>query len=438
MNTLFHDYTRSRYEKNKKIFSFQYVASPATLFEYAGSCEGLENVPPIADSAIGKLVMEVFSFDKYDATHPYAFRKKTPSARSIHPFLPVIHYHGFLFLYDANCSDFIYFGYNPARQDTIELVICADLWRICSVYGEFGIPLSLLELGHLLSDMKWFMNDDGCLELENGSFPFLPYHCLAGSGSMLNANDLYAMSLLKITELDDCIEGYTNPSYPIGIKKKYNYLEELHALGIDHFFAQAKKGEIRFPKPYHQKISDLPLKRRQRHSLNKRQGTFHLGPVLRTGVFKSFLSQMNIYTKEWLSANVTIYFFIYHIEGIPRGVYQWEGADINFLHANIDIYSIFYEAQEFMNLDTLPFLTLITVKDEENQSLSSFIESHIHAGEIVHTMSLLYAGEDTFTRPFKNINDAYCQKVCQTKENEYFIYGCLFGFGEKRNGLRWR
>ncbi|MBO1914655.1 hypothetical protein J4G37_58760, partial [Microvirga sp. 3-52] len=104
--------------------------------------------------------------------------------------------------------------------------------------------------------------------------------------------------------------------------------------------------------------------------------------------------------------NVSIYFVIHHVEGLSRGVYKYVGNDIKLVNPTYDIYSIFYEAQELMNLDTLPFLVLITVTDEGEQSLSSFIESHIHIGEIVHSMSLLYSAEDAFTRPFKNIDDA--------------------------------
>lgn len=438
MNELFNYYTISRYDKNKKVFSFEYVASPSTLFEYVGHQEEEVSIPFIAYSAIGKLVMEVFSFSEYHATHPYAFRKKIASARSIHPFLPVIHYRGFLFLYDANDNEFIYFGYDSTKQDTIELIICIDFWRTCSIYGEFGIPLSLLELGHILSDIKWLINDGGYLHLEKGEFCFTPYHSLALRDQIANANDLYVMSLINITELDDNLEIHTKPSHRMNIKKKYNYNAELKALGIHRFFEQANKETVCFPKSYHQNINNLQYKRKQRHSLNKRQATFHLGPVLNMGMFENLLLQMHTYTNEWLSSNVSIYFSIHHIQGIPRGIYKREGDDIILLQSHVDIYSIFYETKEFMNLDTLPFLALITVTDKGNQSLASFIESHIHAGEIVHTMSLLYANEDTFTRPFKNINDKYCQKVCQTKQNEFFIYGCLFGFGKKRIALKWR
>ncbi|MBO1912141.1 hypothetical protein J4G37_46020, partial [Microvirga sp. 3-52] len=160
-------------------------------------------VPNIADSAVGRLVNEVFSFGEYHASTPYGFRKKTPSPRSIHPFLPIIHYHGYLFLYDAGYDDFIYFGYDPTKQDRVELIICVDLWRTCSVYGEFGIPLSLLELGHLLSDIKWLVNDDSRLGIEDGEFCFTPYASLSKSNSITNADDLYVMGNVKITKLND-------------------------------------------------------------------------------------------------------------------------------------------------------------------------------------------------------------------------------------------
>ena len=436
-NDLFNHYTVSRYDKNKKVFSFQYVASPATIFEYVSN-HIEEDVPPIAESAIGRLVIEVFSFSDYHATNSYKFRKKIPSARSIHPFLPVIHYQGFLFLFDANSNAFSCFGYDSTKQNIIELIICVDFWRTCSIYGEFGISLTLLELGHLHSDIKWLVNDDDCLELESGEFCFAPYSSLTKSERITNANDLYVMSSLKIMELDDCLEGHMKPIHQMSIKKKYNYTAELQALGIQLFLKQAEKTKIRFAKSYQNKINNLHGKRTQRHSLNKRQATFHLGPALKLCLFKEFLSQLNENTKDWLLPNVSFYFFIHQVEDISRGVYKYEGDDIYLVTPNFYMYSIFYESQELMNLDTLPFLVLITFTDLEDQSMASFIESHIHVGEIVHTMSLLYSGEDTFTRPFKNINDAYCQKLCQTEQDEYFIYGCLFGYGKKRMGLKWR
>ena len=436
-NELFNYYTVSRYDENKKVFSFQYVASPATIFEYSSHYIE-ERVPAIAESAIGRLVVEVFSFSEYHASTPYEFRKKIPSARSIHPFLPVIHYRGFLFLYDANSNDFSCFGYDTTKQNVIELFICVDLWRTCAIYGEFGIALSLLELGHLHADIKWLINDDDCLALESGEFCFAPYSSLTTSERITNANDLYVMSSIKIIELEDCLEGLMKPIPVMSIKKKYNYTAELQALGVQLFLKQAEETQLRFAKSYHTNIKNLHVKRKQRHSLNKRQATFHLGPPLKRCIFKAFLSQLNENTKDWLLPNVSFYFFIHQVEGISRGVYKYEGDDIYLVNPNFEMHSIFYESQEFMNLDTLPFLVLMTFTDFEDQSLSSFIEAHIHIGEIVHTMSLLYASEDTFTRPFKNINDAYCQKLCQTEQNEYFIYGCLFGSGRKRIGLKWR
>lgn len=434
---VFNRFTNDRYKKNKKVFSFKPVTFPTTLFSYKSLDEKQRNVPDLYQLPIGKLIEDIFSFHEYHVNHSYTFRKKIPSARSIHPFLPIIHVKGNLFLYDALSKEFIYFGYDSSKKYKNELLICADLWRICSVYGEFGLALSFLEFGHILSDMKWLMKSEYSLHVEKGELVFRSYELFMEKDYLLNAKDLYVVSAIQLNDFSVFNEK-TKKVSKRKITKIYNYEEELRDLGITKFLKNAQKERISFWKPYEKGLKNLQQRRKFRHSFNHRLGTFSLGFSMEKEEFYYHLRLMEKYIPDWLKRKLSFYFYIHHVKGISKGMYIYKNKHLKLIEKRVDLYSLFYEGRERINVDTLPFLLLVTGKTNSANSLSTFIKSHIYAGEVVHTLSLLYAKKSTFSRPFKNINDLYCQRVCQTKKNEYFLYGCLFGLGEKNKSIPWR
>lgn len=429
---IFETYTRLRYQTNQKLLSFKPVPPLASTFKERMLGEK-EEVPDIDNLALGQLIKEVFSFQAYYPNHPYSLRKRTASARSIHPFFPVIYYKGYSYLYDSLSNRFIYFAYDRKKREEIKVCLYLDIWRICAVYGEFGLPLSLLELGHILSDLKWLVQDNQLLSMEEEKLTFTAYQ----STDLDQAKDLYQLAALSFIDKEKG-EIARKRQTKTRLQKKYNYQKEVEQLPILEELKAIKASQLRRIGSYGRKLEGLLAKRKDRHSLNQRMGTFPLGPALSVKFLRTYLQEVSHYIKEWAFDEVGFYLLSLHIDGLAKGIYKWDGKNLMMIEEDVDPYSIFYEGREGINIERLPFLILLSVKINQPETREAFVESHIHIGEIVHTMSLLFAGEDRFSRPFKNINDSYVEGICQTDPEEHFIYACMFGSGRRQAGIPWR
>ncbi len=89
------------------------------------------------------------------------FINMPPSARGIYCLYPYVICMGYVWLYDALDHRWVCIGYVPSKVQAVELIISCDFWRLCSVYGSFGLALGLLELGHMTADIKMDSEDHG-------------------------------------------------------------------------------------------------------------------------------------------------------------------------------------------------------------------------------------------------------------------------------------
>ncbi|MDM5302501.1 hypothetical protein QUF44_13040 [Bacillus subtilis] len=411
---------------NKKTYSLQYVSPTVTAFHYDTDESGIVDNKLIEDSELRNILREIFSFSRYHPENPYLFRKSIPSPRSIHPFLPLLVVYGACFLYDAARDSFVYIGVHSIKDHDIQIMILIDIWRICSVYGEFGFPLSILESGHILVDLHMLLKESS-FDIKHVDYSFKQYNREFPNAAIKNAGDLYILYSVVIKSVHSNQDVW-RLKHKAEIKKKYNYTFELSNIGIDQLFFYASKEKISLRKRKYPSIPELHLKREKRNSLNAKYGLFNLGSSYSNKDLHSFLSFLDHTICSIDIKQINIYFMINHIQGMERGAYRYRNGKLFKLEDSLHLYSIFKEGHNAMNVDSLPFAVVLSASSVSNQ-LKEFIVAHVNAAEIIQTLSLFFAEKNTFSRPIRNLNDEYCKKICKPSSNEHFIYGCLFGHG---------
>jgi hypothetical protein len=422
VSDLFKRYTRERYERNRKVNSIQHVPPAATVFHYSGQ-ERNEDTQGLA-SLTTSIIRSVFSYKTYHQGNPYLFRKAVPSPRSIHPFFPVYSDKGRCYLYDSGKDEFAYLGYCPSKSQTTELTICADTWRVCSIYGEFGFALCLLEAGHIMAALNLAFHIHG-RQAGDADFTFEKYNEAFTETRIKNGDDchIFFSIPLKEGEATGIGEKLLNP---VTVKKKYNYADELSWLGLDSLLKEAKDKSVRFPHKSYPVIADLKSKWEKRTSMNSKFGLYSSGQAYPKESFEQFLHFFQELTVTLSDHKLKFYLGIQNVEGYREGGYQYKEGQLTLLDDKIQLYSFFQEGGDFMNIDQIPFLAVVSIESQEDD-LERFIEAHIQAGEFMHVLSVCFANDRAFSRPFKSLNDNYLQELFKTGVQEYFLYGCLFG-----------
>lgn len=413
-------FTNNRYTTIRKIDNVNEYFSNFTEFEYTKKNDKIQILA--LPKYIKNLIRKVFKFTNIDMNSDYHFKKKVPSPRGIYPYFPVINYKNYYYLYDCSTDKFIYLFKCKYTQEKIEVYFCVDLWRICSTYGNFGLILSLLELGHLLSDLKLLINSEEYINIENEEYIFKQI----SDDSIKNASDSLIASKISIesTKCDVCNYIFQNK---YKVEKKYNNLKSLQKLGVINLINKFKS--YKEPSIFETQhiFQDLEKHRNNRHSNNNNLGLFTIGPLLENDIFSSFIYKMKTYLNKTVS-EVNIYIYINFVEGFKSGMYKLQNNKLKCINEQINIYSIFYDGYDRMNIDRLPFILFITYTPTNNEDVTELFKSHIISGKLMHKFSLIFSDELFFSRPVKNINDFYCGKICHIKENEYFLYTGLFGY----------
>ncbi|UKS65933.1 hypothetical protein [Rossellomorea marisflavi] len=390
-------FTEERYERNRYAYSMRRMP-PTTVLEYR---DGV-NVP----AEVAEWIRRTFAYASYDPLSPYPFSKSVPSPRGIHPFVPVFSAGGNRYVYDAGRDRFAFVG-RGGRENRFSL--CIDLFRVCGVYGEFGFPLALMECGHILADLY--------PSVKRGRFTFR------------NHNEMHPLAPFRKGDLIEFYEG----ELPVSIESGWDdigedgvgiqddFVQELHFLGMERWMSRAASVTPSIP--------TLPgtmegRARGARTSFNGRLGLFARPSVMEGMTFARLLEIAGRY--EALSMT----FFVQSVDGMEKGVYRMESGGPKRMGGFESLNDLFYEGKRSMNLDGLPLAIILSVRNGE---LASFIHAHVLAGMCVQEMSAAFSGEGRFTRPFKNINDAYLKQTGESK-----LYGCLFGSGTSATRQSWR
>ncbi|MBA4536693.1 hypothetical protein H1Z61_05925 [Bacillus aquiflavi] len=435
LKELFNSLTIKRHTHNRNTTSFEFVPFLGSIFTYEQS----HTIPSVIKQSVHfqswlNIVKFHFKYEHYQDGNPYKFHKYVPSARGIHPLIPFFIYKGHLCIYNIVEDNIIYIGFDKEKENEIELIIGIDLWRTCSIYGSFGLALSLLDLGHVIGSMKIEANGTG-QQLRKVCYMFNRSEYRNKLG-LLHPNDIF-LGVKLVFQCNDpvCNDLFVSKRYPYS--KKYHYHDELERIGLMDFIAVMEfSSNTLIDDQYHWQFPRSLLKTgRERTSNNSYVGLMDLSKPLKTAAFEQ-ICQVIKETKEKIlyGYKFRIYFVIQHVIGYEKGLYYLDGDECILRMATFQLDEFLFYEKSFFNLQKSPFLLFFSylVEDYEADHLKIFY-SHVLAGELMQGVSRIVSHLDMYARPIRNMNDAYIKKVFSLGDKERVIYGLFAGTGNGRS-----
>lgn len=436
MSSLFDDLTIARYENNRVTTSFQYTPELGTVFTYERTDIGeLENDEIFQSLAEG--IRGIFKFQSFDDFSPYKYQKSIPSVRSIHAHFPYIIYYGHLLIYDVFLDELILLGYDNRKKDAIEVIVAADQWRTCEVYGTFGLALNLLDLGHIIADfrMNRFEKDLGITRV---SYMFNRKEYIS---KFRIGPDIMLGCVLEFGANQNCSSNFPTLTQKYG--KKYQHKKELQQIGVLDYMNQLICVDSGYVKGEWSKASNLqktlPTNKPDRSSYNTYFGLMDISDEYPAAKFQNLVNWLQKTLRQLTYRNkLRLYFVIQNVQDWENGCYLFttDGPKMVRRHFETDLF--LYDTQEFFNLERSPFLIYVSyqLEEEENKTLAIYF-SHVLAAELIQYITRFVSEKGLYTRPLKNINDRYCRDTMRFQENERVIYSLACGMSNaKREKFR--
>lgn len=439
MSSLFDDLTNNRYENNRVTTSFQYTPELGTVFTYEQTEMGELKNDELFQS-LAEVIRGIFKFQSFDDISPYKYQKSVPSARSIHAHFPYIIYFGHLLIYDVFLDELILLDYDNRKKDAIEVIIAADQWRTCAVYGRFGLALNLLDLGHIIADFRLSRFEKG-LGIKRVAYMFnrkeymdkfrIGSDIMLGCLIELQGNRNHANIIPKLTQNYD---------------KKYQYEKELKQIGVLDYMNQLLCiDSVDVEREWNNDAiqqKTFPNSGGDRSSYNSYFGLMDISDKYPFVPFQNLLNWLQKNLQQLTNGNkLKLYIVIQNVQDWEKGSYLFTMDGLKMIHQHFETDSFLYDTQEFFNLERSPFLLYVSYQlEEEEEETAAIYFSHVLAAELIQSITRFLLEKGLYARPLKNINDRYCHDIFHFRENERVIYSLACGMSnakrEKYRGNR--
>ena len=417
MKKLFDMLTTKRYEENRQLLSFTTSDFLASTFEPAdANCLDV-SLQAEQVQRLFKLVQKIFGYHDYQVENPYKFHKLIPSARNIHPEIPYILFDGRAYRYDSVSNSFIYCGVVD-DTDGFQVLIGLDLGRLCNVYGTFGLALSYLDMGHMIAELEVAVMD-GHTEVEI-VYMFDREKLQAELGI---AKDIFLGSVLYLS--NEQLEQetlYSAKEYNVPTERKQvDYSKDLKILGVTDYlnsfnkrFSYKRKGEA---------LTASTQWSGARTSANSSGGLLDLGISLSETKWQQLLEvSSSIVNRYSGKGQFPLHILICNQDSEMNGYHRVRKEVIDFQSASLSLDNLLHDSKEFFNLEDASFAAFITYQGEQLPIQEQIYYAHVFSAEMIHHLSRFFFGENFYTRPMKNFNDAYLKQQFDLCEQDRVIY----------------
>lgn len=420
MKKLFDVLTTKRYEENQQLLSFTTRDFLASSFEpvYSGCLDILLQAEQT--QKLLKLVQKIFGYHDYQVENPYKFHKLIPSARNIHPEIPYILFDGRAYRYDSVSDSFIYCG-TAANRKGIQLLIGLDLGRLCNVYGTFGLALSYLDMGHMIAEFEASIIDEQTdVEI---AYMFDREKLQKELGI---AKDIFLGSVLTLSnqQLEKeilCLEEEIGQSFD---RKYINYSRDLTILGITGYLNSLnKQSDYKREAEQLTQLAALDQLSEERTSANTSVGLLDLGLTLPQTKWLQLLEVgRSIVDRYSDKGHFILHMLIYNQDSEINGYHRVDKSTTDFQPMDLSFEDLLHDSKDFFNLEDTSFAAFITYQGEQLSMQEQIYYAHVFSAEMIHHLSRFFFGENCYTRPMKNFDDAYLKQRFDLCEKERVIY----------------
>ena len=409
--TFYDRLTANRYEFKNSFCSLKFIDFMNTDMSEATASDRDKD----REDRVQQIIRSIFSFTRYEPGNPYVFHKVVPSARNVHPNEAFLIEDGQISRFNPKANSFERLGFNRAYKGKLWIVVASELWRIMKFYGEFGLALSLLDLGHIQAHLKLKLIAAG-YDKATLIYGYSQRELAESLG--FSEDSAYVGAVIDLSEYlnphDGAFLSEEDDRMKRPIRRKFSYQNELSSYPeVIKFLRHRDKPQVR-PLAYSEGAKSLckVLKNeRDRSSGHSRAGLFSTIDRLPTDTVIRYGLEIGHYIRYYLGykSGFRVGLLYRALDG-ENHLILTSGAGIERIVrlGMIHRMGLLHDTFEHINMNSIPLSIIITYKRNQfNTEYTDIRDAHIGAGEISQYISLLAAGDGFFARPMKNFNDDY-------------------------------
>lgn len=417
---LFDRLTKERYQYKNNISSVKFIDYMITDLNESVPCEICREMETVC-----RMVRNLLRYTRYEAANPYAFHKCVPAARNVHVNEAYLLYQGDVIRYNCKSDIFEDVNHVSGREKECRLILTAELWRIMKFYGEFGVVLPLLDAGHLLAEMKLF------LEKENMTEAAVIYGAGEKEDYALFGISPKSNPIVLTIDLSKAV-SFGERSSVIGrqYERSMNYDEEV-------FWYEAAAAFLTAPEGFSKKAFCLDGQRMPvfektlfRESAHNRIGLCSMEESVSGDMVHELTEKlalcMNHFMEEVRRYGVYI---LYREEKEEFLLHIREGRLLQKEPVVCDRNILLHDTARMIDMESMPIVLYISyLYDNTLSEKENIYNAHLGAGEINQYFALGVSEKGMFARPMRNFEDEAVEELFHTAETgERFIYSLIAG-----------
>lgn len=378
---------------------------------------------------VAAIIRKVFGYSRYEPTNPYAFHKRVPSARNVHTNEAYLICDGNICRYNCKKDIFESIRYCSKEKGNTRLVVAAELWRIMKFYGEFGLVLPLLDVGHILALLKMELEAAGLTDVEilYGAEDNSEYERLGLS----QKSNLITLEI-KLDKVAACKLGERIVSIS---RRTMNYDTEVSAYEMADKILPFEKGFHRRKMVYDQNALKPFGEVHKRESAHNRIGICSLEETVPEETVKGYTNQLAAYMNHYMEdvSRYKVYMLYTTSEG-QRMMRIIGGCVTKITDISIEKRRLIHDTERMIDMESMPLITYVSyIYDDSLSEKENIYNAHIGAAEVIHYLMLNAPKDGYFERPMRNLEDAYLEKIFATEESEHFMYSVIVGKANSKN-----
>lgn len=350
---------------------------------------------------------------RFDVLSRYQDHNFSPSTRNMHSAQVLFIIDKKYIYYDIYEDVFFAAGHCSIPEifkDKIYIFGFSDLINISRYYGEFSFYLSTLDAGHVLGNLKNYLNMKG-IEWSQ-VFKIKPIQIL--NEVCFYNHEMFGTFLLSTNR----------PEGELTIKN----LVEHKRIAEDKIFNELAATEyLKFMLPNvnngwlsnendkrQSNLSNFPYSFQMRNSAHNMVGNFSLNreETISDLALKNYINNLNTFQKNLTSIKQNYCFLR------KNKVFYGNGEVKN---KNIDFEKILYNDHEFFDLNTFNLICVIYSKDADVR-INGIINSLLSCGELMQVVGLAFSNNGKSFRPMKNHNDTYLKSILELNSDVEINY----------------
>lgn len=416
--------SRYRYSYPNKYSSVKFIDYMITDLDKSVAFDVPKELEPVAG-----IIRKVFGYSRYEPTNPYAFHKRVPAARNVHTNEAYLICDGNVCRYNCKKDIFESIRYCSEEKGNTRLVVVAELWRIMKFYGEFGLVLPLLDVGHILALLKMELEAAGFTDAEilYGAEDDGEYENLGLSPK----SNLITLEI-KLDKVAACRAGAIIAGFS---RRTMNYDTEVSAYEVADKILPFEKGFHRRKMVYDRNALSPFKEVHKRESAHNRIGICSLEETVPEETASGYIRQLEAYMNHYME-DVNRY-KVYMLYTTPEGqrMMQIVGGRISeATDVTIEKGRLLHDTERMIDMESMPLITYVSyIYDDSLSEKENIYNAHIGAAEIIHYFMLNAPVDGYFERPMRNLEDVYLEKTFATDEDEHFMYSVIVGKANSKN-----